>query len=156
MNADGNKVLSDLARLAQAGHDRATLLREIAELLRAHGCYRWVGLYDVDYQAGVVRNIVWSGPGPPEYPTFPLTKGLTSAVVAGKRTVNAGNVAADSRYLTALGSTQSEIIVPVFDHERRVVVGTIDVESERVNAFDREAEALLEACSDAIKPLWKV
>jgi L-methionine (R)-S-oxide reductase len=154
VNAGRDKLLSDLASIVAASHDRGTSLREIAELLRAYGGYRWVGLYDVDHKAGVVRNIVWSGPGPPEYPTFPVTKGLTSAVIAEKRTLNVGNVAADSRYLTALGSTQSEIIVPVFD-DRKVVVGTIDVESELANDFDGKAELLLQACADAIKPLWK-
>jgi putative methionine-R-sulfoxide reductase with GAF domain len=55
----------------------------------------------------------------------------------------------DSLYLTALGSTRSEIIVPVFDAEKRKVIGTLDVESERQNAFGSEIEAVLEACSEA-------
>jgi putative methionine-R-sulfoxide reductase with GAF domain len=46
----------------------------------------------------------------------------------------------DCRYLTAFGSTLSEVIIPVLDHSP-AVIGTIDVESERANAFsdvDRE------------------
>ena len=52
-------------------------LQAVADCLREHGNYRWVGLYDVNRQAGMVVNIVWSGPGAPEYPTFAIAKGLT-------------------------------------------------------------------------------
>jgi hypothetical protein len=65
----------------------------------------------------MVRNVTWSGPGAPEHPTFPLTKGLTSAAIAQKQIVNVGDVMSDPRYLTAFGTTRSEIIVPVFDAE---------------------------------------
>jgi len=41
----------------------------------------------------------------------------------------------DPRYLTAFGNTLSEIIIPVLDEKNGAVVGTIDVESERANAF---------------------
>jgi len=56
--------------------------------------------------------------------------------------------------LTAFGSTQSEIIVPIFDAGRDQIVGTIDVENEHPNAFDEKSESLLVMCADAIAPLW--
>jgi L-methionine (R)-S-oxide reductase len=62
-------------------------------------------------------------------------------------------VASDPRYLTALGTTRSEIIVPVLNADGKVV-GTIDVESERPNAFDRETERLLEHCAVLLQPLF--
>jgi hypothetical protein len=40
-----------------------TALQSVADLLKRIGEYRWVGFYDVDRPAGVVRNIVWSGLG---------------------------------------------------------------------------------------------
>jgi putative methionine-R-sulfoxide reductase with GAF domain len=70
--------------------------------------------------------------------------------------VNVGDVLADPRYLTAFGTTRSEIIIPVFDGAGESVVGTIDVESEKPNAFDKDAQDLLEACSVVIRPLWKI
>src|SRR5947209_7267401 len=51
---------------------------KMAEAIREEGSYRWVGLYHVDHRVGLVSNIAWSGPNSPAYPTFPLTKGLTS------------------------------------------------------------------------------
>src|SRR6267143_6079951 len=123
-------LMSELGILVSAARDRLAALQCVAELLRSSGRYRWVGLYDVDRAAGTVTNIVWSGPGPPEYPAFPITKGLTGAVISTRKTVNIGDVAADPRYLTAFGTTKSEIIVPILDRTKQKVIGTIDVESE--------------------------
>jgi L-methionine (R)-S-oxide reductase len=156
MNASRNPLLLSLESIVRTTRDREASLQSAAALIRASGNYRWVGLYDVDDAAGMVRNVTWTGPGAPEHPTFPLSKGLTGAAVALKQIVNVGDVLADPRYLTAFGTTRSEIIIPVFDGEGRNVVGTIDVESEKPNAFDKDVQDLLEACSVVIRPLWKI
>jgi L-methionine (R)-S-oxide reductase len=146
-------------------------LKRVASLLRDSGCYRWVGLYDVDRSAGKVVNIVWDGPGAPEFPEFPITKGLTGSAIAERRTVNVGDVSADSRYLTAFGTTRSEIIVPITIPTIQVpsinapatkhapvadtaVIGTIDIESDKPDAFDERTERLLETCAGVLRPLW--
>jgi len=145
--------LRALASEAAAGNPKETFQR-IADFLKKSGDYRWVGLYEVDHAAGLVKNIVWSGPEAPSYPVFPLTKGLTGSAISFARTVNIGDVASDPRYLTALGSTRSEIIVPVFDVSGKIVIGTLDVESERENAFNAATQSLLELCAKTIQPLW--
>jgi L-methionine (R)-S-oxide reductase len=155
MNTGRNQLLADLGNIVIAARDRQAALQQAAALIRSSANYRWVGLYDVDHAAGLVRNVTWSGPGAPEYPTFPLTKGLTSAAILKQQIVNVGDVLADARYLTAFGSTRSEMIVPVFDEEDKSVVGTIDVESEEPNAFNKDVQDLLEACSVVLQPLWK-
>jgi putative methionine-R-sulfoxide reductase with GAF domain len=66
-----------------------------------------------------------------------------------------GDVSKDPRYLTAFGSTRSEIIVPVVDRAGRKVVGTIDVESERVDAFSEVDRAALERCASAVAELFE-
>jgi len=113
-----------------------------------------VGLYEVDRAAGTVTNIVWSGPGAPEYPAFPIAMGLTGAAISARKTVKVGDVTTDPRYLTAFGTTRSEILVPVLDVAGKNVLGTIDVESERPNAFSEEVRVLLETCSNVIRLLW--
>ena len=50
-----------------------------------------------------------------------------------------GDVHNDPRYLTALGTSRSEIIVPILSDQGEVV-GTVDVESEQPNAFDQKME----------------
>jgi L-methionine (R)-S-oxide reductase len=150
-----DRLLLDLQNLVSTARDRVAALQGIAEVLKRSGSYRWVGLYEVDRAAGTVTNIVWSGPGAPDYPTFPITKGLTGAAISARKTVNVGDVTADPRYLTAFGTTRSEIIVPVLDSVSEDVVGTIDVESNEPNAFSEDVQALLEECASVIRPLWR-
>ncbi|PYX56333.1 MAG: hypothetical protein DMG76_15115 [Acidobacteria bacterium] len=71
-----------------------------------------------------------------------------------KRTVNVSEVTNDIDYLTALSNTRSEIIVPILDDAGKHILGTIDVESEKVSAFDHATERLLEQCAVALRALW--
>ena len=97
--------------------------------------------------------IACTGSAPPTFPRFPVTRGLCGAAVASKALVNVGNVREDPRWLTTFASTQSEIIIPVFDGASRVA-GLIDVESDRVNAFDKTDERFLSYCARIIPALF--
>lgn len=55
-----------------------------ARFLREAGPFRWVGLYDVDRGKGELVNLVWDGRGPPVFPVFPITKGLTGSAIANQ------------------------------------------------------------------------
>jgi L-methionine (R)-S-oxide reductase len=131
---------------------RSEKAKQLAEAVRSLGNYRWTGVYDVGNE--LVSIIAYSGPGAPAYPTFPITEGLTGAAIREKATVLVGDVQTDPRYLTAFGSTLSEIIVPIVNPQSRKVVGTIDVESELANAFSASDQRLLEQCARAALPLW--
>jgi putative methionine-R-sulfoxide reductase with GAF domain len=121
-----NELLIGLEDIVSNASDRGGTLHIVATLLRKSRNYRWVGLYDVDWAPSIVRNLAWSGASAPKYPTFPITRGLTGAAIAEKKTVNVGDVADDPRYLTAFPTTRSEIIVSVFNKRRKTVLGTID------------------------------
>ncbi len=112
-----------------------------------------MGVYDVGPE--LVSLIAYSGPGAPAYPQFPVTKGLTGSAIRDKKTVVVGDVQNEHRYLSAFGNTLSEIIIPVLDEKSGTVVGTIDVESERANAFSDEDREMLEDCGRSALPLWK-
>ena len=60
----------------------------------------------------------------------------------------------DPRYLTAFGTTRSEIIIPVLDEKTGAVIGTIDGESVQANAFSLEDQKLLEACARVARLVW--
>jgi putative methionine-R-sulfoxide reductase with GAF domain len=150
-----NRRLPDeLQTILALNEDRITKAKRIAGAIREAGAYRWVGIYDVNVRPGAVSNIAWSGPNAPAYPVFPITKGLTSRVITARKTVNVGDVASDSSYLTALDSTRAEIIVPILDDTGDHVIGTIDVESEHPNAFDSKAQALLEESANVLTKFW--
>ena len=48
--------------------------------------------------------------------------------------------------------TRSEAIIPVM--KSGIVVGTLDVESDRVNAFTQADTALLERCVTSMQQFW--
>ena len=147
-----DNTLNQIRSTAASGGDRAERAKRLAELIRKLGDYRWVGIYDVGEEN--VSIIAWSGPSAPAYPTFPVSKGLTGAAIAQKKAVVVGDVRNDPRYLTAFGSTLSEIIVPVLSPGDERVIGTVDVESEHANAFSARDQQIIEQCAQAALPLW--
>ncbi|MDQ2672948.1 MAG: GAF domain-containing protein, partial [Actinomycetota bacterium] len=100
-----------------------------------------------------IINLAFDGPGAPTHLRFPVTQGLSSSAVASRKTVVVDDVSKDPRYLTALGSTRSEIIVPILDRTGRKG-GTIDVESDRVDAFSEEDRATLERCAAVVAEIF--
>ena len=148
-----DSVLRQITDVLHSASDRTAKAQRIAEAIRLAGKYRWVGIYDVDEQE--IAVIAWGGPGAPAYPRFPVTQGLSGHAVSSRSTVISNDVAHDPRYLTAFGSTQSEIVVPIIDPESRWVVGTLDVESERTGAFTEADRKQLEEYARPLAGLWR-
>ena len=158
----GEETRKRIRAIVAGSGDRTERAKQLAEAVRSLGNYRWIGVYDVSSQ--LVSIVACSsasgahggnsGPGAPAYPTFPVTKGLTGSAIREKATVVVGDVRTDPRYLTAFGNTLSEMIVPIIDPRSGAVIGTIDVESERANAFSPHDQELLEECARAALPLW--
>jgi L-methionine (R)-S-oxide reductase len=150
---DESRLLGEVSSVLEGDGDRERKAAGIAQAIRRSGGYRWVGLYEVTEDE--IANLAFDGPSAPAHPRFPVSQGLSGAAVASGETVVVGDVRKDSRYLTAFGSTRSEIIVPVTDRAGRKVVGTIDVESEQANAFSEEDRVTLERCAAAIAALFE-
>jgi len=146
-----DEVLDQLGSIIAAPDDRARKARLAAEAIRDARGYRWVGLYDVADTEIVA--VGWSGAVAPAFPRFPIDQGLNGAAVRSARPVVVQDVRADPRYLTTFGSTGAEAIFPVVSATGEVI-GTIDAESDRTNAFTAEDDAFLSACARALLPLW--
>jgi GAF domain-containing protein len=147
-----NNTLNRILMTAAGSDDRAVKAKRLAELIQKLGEYRWVGIYDVGPET--VSIVGWSGPSAPAFLSFPVAKGLTGSAIESKKAVLVQDVRNDPRYLTALENTRSEIIVPVLHPGDGRVVGTVDVESEKVNAFSSRDREVIEQCAQAALPLW--
>jgi putative methionine-R-sulfoxide reductase with GAF domain len=144
-------TIEPLRALATATGDRAVRAGEAAEYIRAARAYHWVGLYDVT--PSHITALAWTGTIAPAFPTFPRSQGINGAAVAAATPVIVQDVRQDPRYLTTFGATRAEAIFPVLGPGRGVV-GTIDVASDRVDAFSVDDERFLEQCAVALAPLW--
>jgi len=101
-----------------------------------------------DVQAGPHR-------GPVHLEGAQVVLGQQRHHVAGPQARIVQDVRHDSRYLTTFGSTRAEAIFPVLS-AKGLVLGTIDVESDRIDAFGSEDEAFLNQCATAIGSLWSI
>jgi len=147
-----NNTINQIRSIAMGGDDRAEKAKRLADLVRKLGNYRWVGVYDVGSES--VSLIAWSGLGAAEHPVFPLAEGLVGAAIREKRSVISGDVRTDSRCVTRFGNTLSEIIVPVFSPAGGHAIGTVEVESDILNAFSPTDQQMIEQCANAALPLW--
>ena len=143
MEATGKigKHLQELGAYVLAGAKDPHQLCTMAEMIREACDYRFVGIYKIIRGEFVI--VAKTGKCPPAYPRFPITQGLAGAALEAKQAILVADVHEDPRYLPTFGSTQSEIVVPVFTESGKAV-GLIDVESEKLNAFTENDRDFLE------------
>jgi len=139
--------------ILQSNQDRKEKARLIAEKIKSAKGYSWIGLYDVTEKD--IHLISYAGRTEPTFTSFPNDKGLNGRANLEKKTVIVNDIDKDEDYLLTFSDTQSEIVVPIFDADGKTIKGTIDVESEKENAFDKEDAAFLEECAASIQSLWK-
>lgn len=86
--------------------------------------------YAVGHREDVVRNL-----------TIALGEGVTGTAALRREPVLVGDVRSDSRYLNSVDAVRTELAVPM--SARGKLVGVIDLESTRVNAYTEYDRALL-------------
>jgi phosphoserine phosphatase RsbU/P len=86
--------------------------------------------YAVGHREDVVRNL-----------SIPLGEGVTGAAAAKREPVLVGDVRSDERYLNTVDAVRTELAVPMTARGR--LVGVIDLQSTRVNAYSEYDRALL-------------
>jgi len=146
------QILDQICSVLESSNDQTVKAQSLAELIRCSRGFRWVGIYDA--AGDEIAAIAWTGADAPAVPRFPVNQGLCGAAVRSGTTIVVGDVTGDPRYLTTFGSTRSEIIVPILHPVTRAILGLIDVESERVNAFTQDDRAFLEKCASSLSRLW--
>ena len=87
--------------------------------------------YSIGHREEVVRSLV-----------IPLGEGITGTAAAIRMPILVGDVRNDPRYLSALDAVRAELAVPMM--ARGKLVGVIDVQSTRENAYREQDRSLLQ------------
>jgi GAF domain-containing protein len=135
------QMLQELGAFILAGAKGHDDMKKIVEKIRAARGYRWVGVYKLT--RGELIIVAGTGNEPPTYPRFPVTQGLCGAAAEGKQTIVVADVCKDARYLPTFANTKSEVVVPIISRSERVV-GVLDAESDKLDAFADEDKEVLE------------
>ncbi|HEV2489612.1 MAG TPA: GAF domain-containing protein [Candidatus Acidoferrales bacterium] len=130
---------------------RAGAAKIIAEAIRSEGGYRWVAVCKISESE--VELIGWTGSETPAFVTFPATKGVTRDVIKTRAPIVVSDVRKDPRYLVAYSTTRSEVIVPVLG-AGGAVIGSIEADSDRENAFSEADVRFIERCAEKVAALF--
>lgn len=145
------RLLNEIAAAASATGDAAARAKRAVEMIReACRCY-WAGIFEIAGEEA--RAVAWTGTEAPAFLRFPLTRGITRDVVKSKKAELVNDVLKDSRYLVAFSTTRAEIIAPVIDGSGSVV-GTLEADSDKANAFTLSDVQFLEQCAARLAPLF--
>jgi phosphoserine phosphatase RsbU/P len=93
--------------------------------------------YSIGHREEVVRNLV-----------LPLGEGITGIAAATRQPILVGDVRNDPRYLPALDAVQSELAVPML--ARGKLVGVIDLQSTRLNAYREQDRSLVQLIASRV------
>ena len=116
-------------------------LAEVCRFLQASFAhYRWVGIYRVEGRELALD--AYAGDEATEHTRIPIDTGLCGRAVRDAATVVVDDVSSSPEYLACFLSTRSEIVVPILQDGHPV--GEIDIDSDRLAAFDASDRRLLE------------
>jgi L-methionine (R)-S-oxide reductase len=121
------------------------VLEEVVEQLYQGRGYFWIGIY---LAAGdkVIRQC-FRGPVPPCH-SFALGVGNVGTTGQTGITKVIPDVSSDSTYSMCFLETKSELVQPIKIGSR--ILGVIDVESDKLNAFGSQEQVLLEQTAEAL------
>jgi GAF domain-containing protein len=132
------------------GVTKEEALDNVVDVLTQVAHYNWVGIYLLDGDTLVL------GPfrgAETEHVRIPIGQGICGLAARTAATVNVPDVNQDSRYLACFLSTRSELVVPIFDPDGKVV-GEIDNDSDTVNAFTQVDESVVERIARLLTPFF--
>jgi GAF domain-containing protein/two-component sensor histidine kinase len=132
--------------------DLDQLTQRVVEAIRDAFGYYYVGVAMVEGDSIVLRASVggdvpgWTASGV----RHPIGEGIVGAAATSGELILAGDVSLDPRYLPIpeITQTRSELALPL--KAKGTVLGVLDVESERANAFGEEDLAVLTALASQL------
>jgi len=150
MKKKETEIIKQIDELVQSKKEREDVLRETVKVLKEnYEHYNWVGIYLLEGDELVLGPYLGK---PSPHTRIRLNKGICGAAASQKKTVNIPDVNADPRYLACSLETRSEIVVPIMRGEQ--VFGEVDIDSNKLSAFSKEEQLLLEQVCSILSELF--
>ena len=154
-HSDHLTLIADVGKSVSTSLELTTLMQNVSELIHRRFKFSHVDLFTVHKIRRMIEYQAGSGARSADSVGFTISMdnemGIIPWVAREGKTVVANDVRKDKRYVTSPfppENTKSEICVPLlYDGE---VVGLLDIQSDRYNAFSAEDKFMFEAVADNI------
>lgn len=145
------EVLANAASLLQDEPDLVANMANVCALIKESFKFWWVGFYRVDDKG---RQLVL-GPfqGPVACTRIPYGKGVCGSSWKQSKTLIVPDVEKFPGHITCSSRSRSEIVVPLFD-QRGNVQAVLDIDSEKLNTFDKTDRKYLEQLAGLFKNIY--
>jgi GAF domain-containing protein len=125
-------------------------VKEILKFLRKNfEKYNWIGIYLL--QGDKLFLYEYEGNRETQHKVISLDKGLCGLAAREKRIINVSDVSLNPYYLECFPETKSELVVPIF--KDGIVIGEIDIDSYKLNAFDSNDEWFISKVANLISEI---
>jgi GAF domain-containing protein len=140
------ELLNEFQDYARTAPSANALMDLIAHRLHAKMTrYNWTGFYLVDpADSGYLIVGPYAGSFTPNA-RIPLARGLCGAAATSGKTIVVQDVSTDPRYLAGSSMVKSEIVVPIFVHEK--LAAELDIESYFADTFTPIEQSFCESCA---------
>lgn len=146
----GTRIMEKVSGAGDADGATRALVHELRDNLAD---YSWVGLYRLSGDTLTLSDNDYAGANP-ELREIALTDGVCGAAASADETIVVPDVGKDPRYLVCHPSVQSEIVVPV--RHNGEVIAVLDIDSDKLDAFDDDDRRFLEALVEKAAPFLQV
>lgn len=138
---DYDSLAARIHALTEGETDVVALMATMAcEIHHSDDRFDWTGFYRVTEPGLLKIGPYQGGHG---CLVIPFSRGVCGAAARSGQPQIVSDVDAFPGHIACSSSTRSELVLPVFDREKRVI-GVLDIDSNRENAFTAEDAARLE------------
>lgn len=144
--SDGSKeekyalLFSQVAALTEGESDIIANMANIASMIHSTFGFWWTGFYRVIDD----RLILGPFQGPLACSRIGFGKGVCGTAWKLQETVIVPDVEKFPGHIACSSASRSEIVVPVFDKERHIVIAVLDIDSDSLDTFDQTDAIWLE------------
>ena len=129
-------------------------LQDLCDLLRnSLDHYTWVGFYFANAENKTLHLGPFSGT-PTDHTCIPFGKGICGQVAVSDDYFLVPDVTAQDNYIACSLSVKSELVVPLFVNGMNI--GQIDIDSEKIDAFNEQDVDFLTWVNAQIAQSWPV